>query len=75
MNFQDRKFQQRIARRKEKVERLIHEQEARLAALEEAAFLRQQDYHEAKNSAKKKLYRLEKELTLLNEGYLPGGLG
>ena len=39
----DRKFQQRITRRKEKVRRMIREQEACLAALDSVTFLRQED--------------------------------
>lgn len=39
MDSQDRKLQQRIARRKEKVKQLIKQQKARLAALDSATFL------------------------------------
>ncbi len=72
VDTQDRKLQQRIARRKEKVQRLIGEQETRLAALDSATFLRQQDHIQAKNSVRKKLHRLEQELSTLEAGKLPG---
>ncbi len=69
---QDRKLQQKIARRKEKVQRLIQEQETRLATLDSATFLRQQDYFQAKSVVRKKLHRLEHELSTLETGRLPG---
>ncbi len=72
VDTKDRKIQQRIARRKEKVQRLIGEQETRLAALDSATFLRKQDYIQAKNMVRKKLHRLEQELSTLEAGYLPG---
>ncbi len=72
MNPQDRKRQQRIARRKEKVQRMIRQQEARLAALDAATFLRQQDYIQATSLVRKKLYSLEQELAALEAGRLPG---
>lgn len=72
MEPQDRKLQQKITRRKEKVQRLIAEQQARLAALDAATFLRQQDYFQAKNTVRTKLHRLEQELSLLDAGQLPG---
>ncbi|GEM_PF-2409943 len=72
MNAQERKLLQRIARRKGKVRRLIREQEARLAALDSATFLRQQDYTQATSLVRKKLYSLEQELAALEAGRLPG---
>ncbi len=72
MNAQERKLLQRIARRKEKVQRLIREQEARLTALDSATFLRQQDYTQATSLVRKKLYSLEQELAALEAGRLPG---
>ncbi len=72
MNAQERKLLQRIARRKGKVQRLIREQEARLAALDSATFLRQQDYIQATSLVRKKLYSLEQELAALEAGRLPG---
>lgn len=72
MNPQDRKLQQRIARRKEKVQRLIEQQKNRLAALDSAAFLRHKDYLQAVSIVRKKLYRLEQEFLALEAGKLPG---
>ncbi len=72
MNAQERKLLQRIARRKGKVRRMIREQEARLAALDSATFLRQQDYTQATSLVRKKLYSLEQELAALEAGRLPG---
>ena len=72
---QKRKLQQKIDRRKEKVQRLIGEQETRLAALDSATFIRQQDYMEAKGKVRKKLQRLEQELSALEAGQLPGAWG
>ncbi|MDO9536446.1 MAG: hypothetical protein Q7J85_14230 [Bacillota bacterium] len=72
MDPQNRKLQQRIARRKDKVQRMIKEQEARLAALDSAIFLRQKDYQNAVSIVRKKLYRLEQELSALEAGNLPG---
>jgi len=72
VNAQERKLLQRIARRKGKVRRLIREQEARLAALDSATFLRQQDYTQATSLVRKKLYSLEQELAALEAGRLPG---
>jgi len=69
---QNRKVQQKIARRKEKVQRMISEQETRLAALDSAIFLRQEDYQKAVSIVRKKIYRLEHELSALEAGYLPG---
>ncbi len=72
MDLQDRKLQQRIARRKRKVQRLIGEQKTRLAALNSATFLRRQDYLKATSTVRKKLHRLEQELLILEAGQLPG---
>lgn len=72
MDQQERKLQQRIARRREKVRRLIEEQETRLASLEAASFLRREDYMQAVNKVRQKLYRLEQELAALDDGRLPG---
>ncbi len=67
---QDRKLQQRIARRKVKVQRLIREQEARLAALEPSTFPNHQVYIRAISTVRKKLHRLKQELTALEAGKL-----
>ncbi len=70
MDTQDRKLKQRITRRREKVERMIEEQKARLAALESATFLHQQDHYKATGMVREKLYRLEQELMVLESGRL-----
>ncbi len=72
MYLQDRKLQQRIARHKEKGQRLSRVQDARLAALDSTTFLRQQDYLQAMSIIRKKLYYLEQELSALEAGRLPG---
>ena len=72
MDPQDRKLQQRVARRKEKVQRLIRDQEARLAALDSSTFLRHKDYLQAMSIVRNKLYRLEQELLALEAGHLHG---
>jgi hypothetical protein len=71
LDDQNRKLQQKIARRKEKVQRMIREQKERLAALDSAIFLRQEDYQKAVSMVRKKLYRLEQELSSLEVGNLP----
>lgn len=68
----NRKLQQRITRRKEKVQRMIKEQEAHLAALDSVTFLRQEDQHKAVAPAFNKLNRLKLELQILESGRLPG---
>ncbi len=68
----DRKFQQRITRRKEKVLRMIREQEARLAALDSVTYLRQEDHRKAVVPAYNKLNKLKLELQILESGRLPG---
>ncbi len=68
---QERKLQQRIVRRKEKVKRLLDEQKDRLEALDSLTFLRRQDYFQAMSVVRKKIYRLEQELLALEAGHLP----
>ena len=70
MNTRERKIKQRIARRKEKVQRMIGEQETRISALNSVAFLRQEDYRRALDNAMNKLYRLQQELQALEAGIL-----
>ncbi len=72
MGDQERKYNLRVSRRKEKVQRLIEEQETRLQALEDVTFLRQEDYLKAKTRVQNKLFRLKKEMQLLDGGKLPG---
>ena len=71
MNSQDRKLKQRITRRKEKVQRLIGEQEAILATLDPVPDRHhQQDYLRALSLARNKLHRLKQELLVLESGRL-----
>ncbi len=69
---QNQKIQQRIARRKVKVQRLIKEQEARLAAIDSSTFPNHKDYLQSMSMVRKKLNHLEKELAELETGKLPG---
>ena len=75
MNSQERKLQQRIARRKEKVQRLLREQETYLAALVPSSFLCYKNYLQAMSTARKKLHRLKQELLVLGAGHLHGPWG
>ena len=71
MDAQDRKLNERITHRKEKVQRLIEQQEAILAALGPIPdHLHQQDYFRALRSGQNKLYRLKQELLVLESGRL-----
>lgn len=70
MNTRERKIKQRIERRKEKVLRMIGEQEALLIALEAVIFLRREDYRGAQEQIRGKLYRLQQELQALESGIL-----
>lgn len=70
MDAQERKLKQRIVRRKEKILRLIREQEDYLATLDSATYRHQQDYHRALSLARNKLYRLKQELLVLGSGQL-----
>jgi hypothetical protein len=70
VDAQDRKLNQRITRRKEKVQRLIEEQEAILATLDSVNYQHQQDYHRALGLVRNKLYQLRQELSVLDSGRL-----
>ena len=70
MDAQDRKLIQRIARRKEKVKRMIDEQEAILATLDSANYQHRQDYLRAVGLVRNKLYRMKQELLVLESGHL-----
>ncbi|OPL09771.1 MAG: hypothetical protein AVO34_04975 [Firmicutes bacterium ML8_F2] len=72
MNSQERKLQQRIARRKEKVQRLIGQQEAYLSALDPVNYRRRRDYLRVLSQSRNKLNRLKRELLALEAGQLPG---
>jgi hypothetical protein len=70
LDTQERKFRERIERRKERVQRLIEEQEAHLAALNPANFQHRQDYFQALSTGRNKLSRLKQELSVLESGRL-----
>ncbi len=70
MFIRKRKLQIRIARRKKKVQRMIREQKARLAAVSSVTYLRQEDRRHAVELARIKLYRLKQELRGLESGLL-----
>jgi hypothetical protein len=70
MDAQDRKLKLRIARRKEKVQRMIDEQEAILITLDSSTYRHQQDYLRALGLIRNKLYRLKQELLVLESGHL-----
>lgn len=70
MPTRERKIQQRIARRKRKVRRMIRDHEARLAALEAVTYLCQEDRRRALGRVRNKLYRLKQELRGLKSGLL-----
>jgi hypothetical protein len=73
LDTQNRKLQQRVARRKEKVQRLIEEQEANLTTLDLMTDRPRQDYLRALSLARNKLHRLKQELSVLESGRLLGG--
>lgn len=70
MKNQERRFQQRITRRKEKVQGMIKEQKTKLAALDTITYLRQEDYRQALERGRNRLYRLQQELRGLESGLL-----
>ena len=72
MDPENRKLQMRIARRKEKVERMIQEQEAYLDELDPSTFHYRLDYLQAVSAGRRKLSRLEQEMSALESGRLPG---
>ena len=72
MGVEDRKLDRRIARRKEKVQRLIAEQETRLASVRAASYLRREDYMRDLSQTMGRLRRLKQEFLALEGGRLPG---
>lgn len=72
MDSQERKHRLRINRRKEKVRRLIGDQEVKVAAIKPEDYRRHQDYLRAKSLAVNTLRRLKRELLALEDGRLPG---
>ena len=71
LDTQDRKLKQRIVRRKEKVQRLIEEQEAILAVLDPMPDRQhRQEYLRTLISGQNKIRRLKQELLVLESGRL-----
>lgn len=70
MKNKERRFQQRIVRRKEKVQRMIKAQQTKLSALDTVTYLRREDYQQASEKVRNKLYRLQQELRGLEAGLL-----
>jgi hypothetical protein len=70
LDIQERKLKEWIDRRKEKVLRLIEEQEANLAVLNPATYDNRQDYFQTLSAGRKKLHQLKQELTVLESGRL-----
>ena len=70
MENRERRFKQRITRRKEKVQRMIKAQQTKLAALDAVTYLREEDYRQALKRVREKLYRLQQELRGLEAGLL-----
>ncbi len=68
MTTKDRKFQQKVTRRKEKVGRMILEQQVRLDLLDP----KHEEYYRKRRSLQAKLSRLEQELRSLEASSLPG---
>ena len=72
MDPENRKLRLRIARRKKKVGRLIREQKAYLDELDPSTFPTRLDYLQAVSMGRRKLFRLEQQLSALEAGRLPG---
>ena len=71
LDTQDRKLNERIAHRKEKVQRLIKEQEAILAVLDPMPDRQhRQEYLRTLISGQNKIRRLKQELLVLESGRL-----
>jgi len=71
MSADDPKRQQRIARRKERVQRLIAEQETRLAAVGLVIYARRKDCIRNLSWTLDKLHRLRQELSALKAARCP----
>ncbi len=72
MDTQDRKLQQRIARRKEKVQQLIEQQNVYLAVLDPDNYQCWGDYLQVQSRSRNKLHQLKQELLALETGHFPG---
>jgi hypothetical protein len=70
LDTQERKFRELLEHRKERVQRLIKEQEAYLTTLDSATYKRRQEYFQALSTGRKKLHQLKQELSVLESGRL-----
>ena len=70
MDPSERKLNQRIANRKEKVIKLIAQQEVEIISIDPAAYQNYKDYLHDMSLAINKLNRLKQELEILKSGRL-----
>ena len=70
MDLSERKLKQRIANRKEKVEKMIAQQEAEIISIDSASYQHYKDYLHDMSMAVHKLNRLKQELEILKSGSL-----
>ena len=70
MDPEERKLNQRIAKRKEKVEKMIAELEIIIKDMDPDTYNNYNDYLKSLSSATQKLNRLEQELVILESGHL-----
>ena len=70
MDPEERKLNQRIIRRKEKVEKMITMQKLIIRGIDPSAYQDYTDYLRDLSSVTQKLHRLEQELMILKSGKL-----
>lgn len=70
MDTAERKLNQRIARRKEKVGKMIAQQKALIKSINPSAYEHHMDYLRDLSSATHKLHGLQQELAILESGRL-----
>ena len=70
MDPSERKLNQRIANRKEKVEKMIAQQEAEIVSIDSASYQHYKDYSHDMGLAVHKLNRLKQELEILKSDRL-----
>ena len=70
MDPSERKLNQRIANRKEKVEKMIAQQEAEIDSIDLATYQHYKDYLHDMSLAVHKLNKLKQELVILESGRL-----
>lgn len=70
MDLEERKLKQNIAKRKKEVKKMIAEQEAILSSLNISAYQQHADYMRDLRSAVHKLYRLKRDLVVLESVHL-----